>query len=468
MRIDIIKRLLSSNAVKIGLLLLFLFQLVKINYHVLGVDAGAILPASRDVVKYGMIPYTELYTIYTPLSYYLYGILYLFAEVPDMQFVMYYNCLFILISGFIFWKIIPRGPYHDTLALLYLLSISPLIFDVKIEALALPLLALLANESFRILKAPSYRESKVALYRSCILIAILFLFKQYYLVLLPMTSILFIISSGKQTRTLRDALQSQFSSIVLFCITIFILFIIILRFDFSHFDADLFLKQLTGKFILSDCASYSNGNNPLSALYSYFRYTLLLYPCLFGLWGFILFCKSKKHGLLWILFLLMPAVLFSFNVNPHYLFIVAPYLFILFTQIVLKHDLYSTYFNFTPIRINRLLIVFFICGSFYIIRNHIYADALYITNYKSIKQSYQNNESEFNHLQSLIGEHKKVYLGDGINKLNMYRLGLESINAKEIGYIFLYNSCLDSAYNRYATKDARLLNDAEIKDYTRD
>jgi hypothetical protein len=441
------KQLLSSRSVKILLLLLLVFQIAKIHYQVLGADAGAILPAARDVIRYGSIPYISLYTIYTPLSYYLYGILYLFSEIPGMQMVMYYNCLFILLSGFIFWRTCPHSPSRDSIVLLYLLSVSPLLFDVKIETMGLPLLALFALESSKILDRTSPFQAKRALFRSSVLIGILFLFKQYYLILFPMTGILFMIGSG---RSILTTLKTILLSFAILSITISIIFLLILRFDLTDVNPDLFMR-------------HSNNSTPIAALYHYARYTLLLYPYLIGVPALIIFCRSIKEKILWSLFLLTPCVLFSFNINPHYMFLFAPYLLILFTLVGLKDDFIASYFTLNPVRVNILLMAFLISGSFYILRNHLYADTLYIMQYKNTRKSYMESEAELARIQTSIGQNKKIYLGDGMNKMFIYRLGLESINAKEIGYIFLYNSCLDTAFARYASYDSKLFRAEDLK-----
>src|SRR5690606_33992501 len=154
--------------------------------------------------------------------------------------------LFILLSAFIFRRAIPDNPYRDTIVLLYLLSVSPLVFDVKIETLALPLVSILALQSFKIFSKKTLKQSNKAFFTSVILVWILFLFKQYYIIIFPILALLYIIAISQYQQSTIYIIKRLSLSALLLTITIIIVLGCILRFNFSHFILSDFIKQVSG------------------------------------------------------------------------------------------------------------------------------------------------------------------------------------------------------------------------------
>src|SRR5207253_7295296 len=105
--------------------------------------------------------------------------------------------------------------------------------------------------------------------------------------------------------------------------------------------------------------------------------------------------------------LFLPLDLFSFNIEPHYMFVICSFIIILFIGIF-SHKIYELYFTLNEIRINLLFTSVFFAIFFFISRNHIYGDLLNLKYYNRI-DTYNKLLSESIEIQNIVGNQKHVY-----------------------------------------------------------
>jgi len=451
---DLLK-LFNNRVIKIGLLLLLLFQFYKIPYHLLGVDAGAILPTARDVVKFNKLPYIDLFTIYTPLSYYFYGFLYYFFEVPPMYVIIVYNWLFLIIAALILRKGVTKN-YRDLISLLFLLLISPLAFDVKIETIAMPFLVYLSLKTAELLLINNFRLMLRRVILIGFLCSILFLFKQYYLLLLPEIFLVLLLCKGFTGFSSKNKIAILFGWGASFLFSTFVFFLLFIHFNFSDFNFNDLLIQLQGKNY-NECSPFVTHNSFFDVVFSYFRYIILLMPIALAVLVLLPFAKGFKNFFFFLLIFFLPLNLFWFNIQPQYTFIILPFVIILFIGIF-NNKIDGLYFKLNKSRVTFLLSVISLTIAFYILRNHVYSDFTYIK-YSNRKEEYSKFLAEGSRIQNLVGNEKNVYLGKGINKLFVYHLNFKSVDEKKMGYIFLTSDCFDNVLKSGEKKGIILINE---------
>jgi hypothetical protein len=451
----------SSNAAKIIYFLLLAFigyQFFELPYQIIGVDAGAILPTARDIVLHGQRPFVDIYTIYTPLSYYLYGVLYYIFNIPPMWSVILLNWIFIAISAFLIWKY-THSDYRLGLPLFFICICVPLTKDVKIECVAMPFLIL---TSLWIIKIFHTTDARLFYRRVCSIVgmsAVLFMFKQYYLILFAEFVLVLFFNARFQELGLIKKIATLVSSFIGFGVGILFIFLVTLKFNLRGLEWAVVLKQFSGKYIYEGCASFGQTQGIFKAFYAYLRYIILIIPVLLCIPVTIIFTKNRTYRVVLLVMFLLPAALFFFNINPHYLYIAFPFLGLFFFDVfVNRQDLFAM----NSSRGFFLKGTFIALMSIFVLRNVIYTSVVHLNNLKKIKTDYEQCTKKEKDYIAKYGMNGSVYLGDGMNKLFVYRLNLKSINSPKIGYIFLYGDCLKNAFKCDAIEGSKLVIDTKF------
>jgi hypothetical protein len=435
------RKIYGSWILSIIFILLIGIALVKIPYSLIGVDAGAILPTARDIVKFGNIPYLDVFTIYSPLSYYAYGILYLFYEIPPMWSIMALNVIFLLLSSlivFVNFKLEFQNKLN--LSLFYFLICSQLIFDVKLEAIGLPLITYAS-----VLVIKYYKISNTSsIVKLSILCAILFFIKQYYLILSVQIFLFLLIDQDK-------IMHRRILIIFLLTMTIsfLLIFCILIRFEFRQIEINTLIAQFSGRYIMNDCASFKSANTMTGAVYSYLRYLVLILPFLIPIFIGCLYFINNKWKILILMIFSLNLALFLFNVNPHYIYISCPFLFLIFISFLENFELKKYKF----LNLSTVAIIFL-----YLLRNHVYSDLVFFRNFKQNKEKVDIFYSNAARIRSNNEKPKNCYYTGEVSKIYNYYFNVNSMNKKKLGYIFLYDDCLIQAKKEFGADSIIIIN----------
>ncbi len=448
----------NSNVAKIiyYLLLGFIgYQFLELPYQIIGVDAGAILPTARDIVLHGKRPFVDIYTIYTPLSYYLYGALYCIFNIPPMWSVILLNWMFIAISAFLIWKY-THSDHRLGLALFFICICVPLTKDVKIECVAMPFLVLTSLWIIKLFHTTDARLFYRRIWGIVGMCAVLFMFKQYYLILFAEFLLVLFLNARFQEFTLFKKSVSLVSFLLGLGLGILLIFLVTLKFNLKGVEWAVILKQFSGKYIYEGCASYGQTQGIFKSLFAYLRYIILIAPFLLYIPIGIVFTKNSLYRIVFLLLFLLPTALFFFNINPHYLYIAFPFLGLFFFDVFVNRQ------DILEINSSRAIFLkgaFMALLSIFILRNVIYTSVLHLKKINTLKADYANCIEEEKKYTLNYGKNSSVYLGDGMDKLYVYRLNLKSINSAKIGYIFIYGDCLKNAFKCDAIEGSKLVID---------
>jgi hypothetical protein len=430
MSLEVFVDVINKKRIFLFLFLFFIcFYVFKIFYTSLpGVDVGYFLSISRDLIKDNKIPYSDIPTIYTPVGYFIYSLIYLLFEKPTIEHFYIFNLILNLISTFFIFRslVILELKNIRVFTLIYLLVISPLIFDIKLE-----IFTVLFN-SILIFYIAKYKKRVINLkylVGLSLLLFLIFFSKQYGLV-----SILYVFIYLNQVYN-----QNQFkyfSIISLLVITLLIAFISV----FVCFGADWnsVLFQIIGKTGLNCVAHY--GNDSILNLFIGLKY-YKGFPLIF----LSLFCLFKNQnyskiglGCLIILIGLLP---FFIQVFPHYYFYGFSFVFIFSVVNSFKNNIFNL-------------------GIIYILAINFYSVFVFFKTLKSVIKDKENWKEIYTQVDNLIPSENHTFL-TGSQDL-WFASNLKSINAKNFGYDFYSLDVLRCNFNLLDRGNYFLINQSPL------
>ena len=299
---------LSKQINLFGFFLFFLSLCLCLKFSFISSDAPYYLSVSRDIAK-GLVPYKDIYLSYTPLMMYLNASLFLLSEDLSYNFFLLFQVLIIIISLFIYLKIIIESfqlSGSSSFFLTLVLGIAILSSDgnyINLEVYSI--LSVLAAIYF-------YKNQNF--FFTGFFLGVSFLFKQYGI--LNFAPFILLIFSAN-TKILYRILLVGLGGVL--PVLLFLIYFVFLE----KVELISIIEQLSGvKYI-----QYATGKSQ-----SFYNWILGAKVFLILFIPIVIFLRSKlvKRGnlpwLIGILIFLIPTILQSFQ---HYFINTLPYIFVL-------------------------------------------------------------------------------------------------------------------------------------------
>lgn len=300
----------------IVLLALIFFSL---KFAHISADAPFYLAVSRDI-SLGLVPYKDIFTIYTPLMMYINSILYLIFDSPPYIYFLIFQYLVIISSGVILFKIIERKGIKKDLIIFITLLFLIAVLSSDGNYINLEIYILLCTlASYLLLLNKNY-------FFSGLVLALSVFFKQYGILnFLPFLLILLFVEKEKLNYILIFCLGA-FLPLVIF----FFYFITIENIELVHL-----ITQLTG-------GGY--GQKGISAEKSILTVIIgaKVFLLLIGILVILAIkSRAKLNKIDFVLIAgiclnLIPVAIQSF---PHYFILSFPYIFILYARLISEKDI---------------------------------------------------------------------------------------------------------------------------------
>lgn len=284
----------------------------SLKFAHISADAPFYLAVSRDISQ-GIVPYKDIYTIYTPLMMYINSIVYLLFDSPPYLYFLTLQILFMLFSGIILFKILDakKIPKNIAIFLSLLFLIAVLSSDSNYINLEVYVITCVLGSYFLLLKNKYFLSG--------LILALSVFFKQYGILnFLPFLLLIYFSEKEKLNRILKFSFGA-FLPVIIFLFY----FLLIEKMEVAHL-----FEQLTG-------GGY--GQKGLTTEKSIL--TILIGGKVFILLMGILIVLLIKNRfkinkldiilLLGIIINLIPVTIQSF---PHYFILTFPYIFILYAS----------------------------------------------------------------------------------------------------------------------------------------
>jgi hypothetical protein len=403
------------------LLLIVAYTISSITLAYSRVDAGYFLSIPRDMVQLKLNPIADIHSVYTPIGYYFYSIVFSMFDSPPIEYFYFFNFLITILSATIFYQALKLNSSNTEaawLSMLLLIIVNPLVYDIKLEIFVIFFgsLAFLFLSIYLLSNSPTY------LLATGVFLSLATLSKQYALILLPAFFIIVWVKTSFFKTVKTFFYLSGGFALGIFCY--FLIFIVL------GANVQGIYNQFIGKFEYNCFSDY--GVRQIENIVSGFKYWLIKMP--FFLLALPLLLKQfKQNILLFFLFFILTvlyAMPFYFQAFPHYFYFGFLPLFIISIPIIKNHktNLFLKTMFFAPV-------FMFIYSTYILIRD------LEIRYEK--KKHYNEFYSELSkHIQpyskGFIENHKQIY----------FESKIISIDLKNLSYSFGPVDCLLEACNK--------------------
>jgi hypothetical protein len=419
-----VDKFLSKPNVPLFLFLLFLiYHLFKIPLQTAGVDTGYFLSISRDLYTDGLLPLSELRTIYTPIGYYFFGLPFLFFKDNNITHFYYFNLFLVSLCCFLFLVVVKNYGFKNKywILLVFFLTISPLIYDIKLELIVLlfSVIAYYFNSKYFLSRKTSY------LFLSGLAVGLAVLTKQYALLIWFMTLLFLLSFSSDRNKINYKSIMTElmfFSSGIMSVLLMFFSFYLVN----IGTDTKYLMDQFLGK-VYYDCLGLY-GTRVISNLLMGIKYYTKFTPYVLFI-PLLLLCEKNKHFIKNHLNLL---ILFGASLIPYYFQIYPHYYYFGFVPVFLlsiKIFQDSKYGNFIlPFFLFPVLINLY---SIYVLKR----------DYSVLKLRKEVDTEFYNQIRKYVPVGSRSFV-EG-KKQVYFECGLKSVHDKNIGYDYVPSLCID-------------------------
>ncbi len=426
MNLDAILNIINKKVVFLGLILfLIIIYLIKIFYTAtIGVDAGYFLSITRDWVLDNKMPYSDISTAYTPLGYFIYSFVFMLFNDPKIEHFYIFNLLLNLLATLIIFKtfIILEVKNFRIFTIIFFLSISPLIFDIKLEIFIIFLNAFLL---FYMSKYENIIGSFKYLVSVALILFLIFFSKQYGLISMLYVFLYLYVKNANNWLKYLSIISLLFLTILSIVVTFFVIY---------GAEYKFILSNIIGKSELHCTKSYGQ----FSFMNFFFSLKYYKYFPLFFLTLLIVIKNRNYHlALLALVILIIGLFPFYFQLYPHYIFY--GFVFVFIFSILQGYN--EKIFNL---------------GILYIMCVNVYSLFIFFNTLKIGIRNKENLIAMYKQVNSIIPKEGNTLV---IGSQDIYfGSQLSSLNPKYFGYNFYDLDIIKCNLNYLETGDYFLIN----------